>query len=163
LGKKRRTHSSFLSDDEAARERRRTEELVRSIVGKTRPASSVIKEPLSSSSRVGNQTTRVDETSYFAVDYDDKDKLVLVYGKEIPEGIPFRLGFSQSETVGIYRLLGKALATIGDSQRSVLVGEKKTALLLTTMELADSSCYIKIRRRPCASSSWRSMKTKRCG
>jgi hypothetical protein len=92
LGKKRRTHSSFLSDDEAARERRRTEELVRSIVGKTRPASSVIKEPLSSSSRVGNQTTRVDETSYFAVDYDDKDKLVLVYGKEIPEGIPFRLG-----------------------------------------------------------------------
>ena len=92
MGKKRRTHPSFLSNDEAARERRRTEELVRSIAGKTYPASSAIKKPLSSSNRVGSQTARVDETSYFAVDYDDKDKLVLVYGKEIPEGIPFRLG-----------------------------------------------------------------------
>jgi len=125
LDKKRRTHPSFLSDDEAARERRRTEELVRSIVGKTHPASSVIKKQLPSS-EMRNQTTRVGETSHFAVDYNDKDKLVLVYGKEIPEGIPFKLGFSQSETVAIYRLLGKALTTMRNSQQSMLLGEKNS-------------------------------------
>jgi hypothetical protein len=123
LGKKRRTHPSFLSDDEAARERRRTEELVRSIVGKTHPARSVVKKQLPTIV-IRNQTTRVGETSYFAVDFNDKDKIVEVYEKEVPEGFPFKLGFSQSETVAIYRLLGKALATMRSSQQSMPIGEK---------------------------------------
>lgn len=124
MGKKRRTHPSFLSDDEAARERRRTEELVRSIVGKTHPAkNSVVKKQLPTIV-IRNQTTRVGETSYFAVDFNDKDKIVEVYGKEVPEGFHFKLGFSQSETVAIYRLLGKALATMRSSQQSIPIGEK---------------------------------------
>jgi hypothetical protein len=125
LDKKRRTHPSFLSDDEAARERRRTEELVRGIVRRTHPASSVIKKPLPSLV-LRDQTTRVGETSCYAVDFNDKDKLAVVYGKEIPEGIPFKLELSQSETVAIYHLLRKALATMRNSRQSMLVGEKNS-------------------------------------
>jgi len=161
LGRKRRTHSSFLSDDEAARERRRTEELVRSIVGKTHPASSVIKKPLPSFVW-RNQTTRVGETSCFAVDFNDKDKLVVVYGKEIPKECPFKLEFSQSEAVAIYRLLRKALTTMRNSQQSMLVGEKNS-FAVDYDETRTLSCCIKRRKRPCADLSWHSMKTKRCG
>jgi hypothetical protein len=125
LDKKRRTHPSFLSDDEAAREKRRTEELVRSVVGKTHDASDVIEEPLPSFI-IRNHVTRVGETSNFAVDFNDKEKLVVVYGKEMPNGCPFNLRFSQSETVAIYHLLEKALTTMLNSKRSVLIGEKNS-------------------------------------
>ena len=122
MDRKRRTHPSFLSDDEANRERRRTEEMVRDIVGNGQLPTSVIKKHVPNFVR--NQTTRVGETSYFAVDFNDKDKLVILYGKEIPNEHPFKLKFSESETVGIYRLLGKALGTMRNSQQSMRIGEK---------------------------------------
>jgi hypothetical protein len=122
LDRKRRTHPSYLSDDEAGRERRRTEEFVRSLVGNTHSTSSGMEKRVPS--LVRNQTTRVGETNCFAVDFNDKDKLVVLYGKEIPEESPFKLRFSMGETVAIYRLLGKALGTIRNSQQSMRVGEK---------------------------------------
>ena len=53
-------------------------------------------------------STSVGETSNFSVDYDRKNKLVLVYGKEIPRDCPFKLAFNESETSAVIELLTKA-------------------------------------------------------
>lgn len=56
MDRKRRTHPSYLSNDEAGRERRRTEELVRSLVGNTHSTSSVMEKCVPN--LVRNQTNR---------------------------------------------------------------------------------------------------------
>jgi hypothetical protein len=87
----RRTRPGFLSDDEAARDRRRTEEMVKGFLKR-------------------KQATRIGETNSFVVDFNDQDRLVIVYGKEISKDCPFKLGFNESETTAMINLLEKARA-----------------------------------------------------
>ena len=63
----RRTNPSFLSDGEAARESRRLGQMVEGFLR-------------------WNPLVRVGETDNFAVDYDKRERLVFVYGKESPKG-----------------------------------------------------------------------------
>ena len=86
---KRRTYPGFMSKDEAARDARRLQEMVRSF-------------------ERFNPVSRIGETENFIVDYDCAKKLVLVYGKENPEECTFKLGFNEDETSSIINLLMKA-------------------------------------------------------
>jgi len=88
---KRRTHPGFLSDDEAAREKKRVEEMVRGFSKR-------------------QQVTNIGETNSFVVDYDAHLKLVLVYGKEIPADCNFKIGLNETETSRVIDLLVKARA-----------------------------------------------------
>jgi hypothetical protein len=94
----RRTHPSYLSSDEAARERRRTGEMVRSIV-RTKQAARPVES---------KGTTRVGETDHFIVDFNDEEKLIIVYGKEVPAECGFKLAFDKDELRKIVDLLKKA-------------------------------------------------------
>ena len=138
MDKKGRYHASFLSKEEAARESRRTEAMVRGMTGIGKPRNNFIEnaaiDPVSQPSvNVKakpavklSQITRVDETNNFAVDYNDKDKLVVLYGKEIPNECPFRVRFSLSETAAVTRLLGKALEMMRNNPQTMRVGEKNS-------------------------------------
>lgn len=94
----RRTHPAFLSDGEAARERERTQETVRSIARR-------------------KQITKIGETNGFVVDFDSHERLVIVYGKETPKECPFKLGFNKSETTAMINLLKKAKAFFYENQK----------------------------------------------
>jgi hypothetical protein len=85
---KRRTHPSYLSDGEAAREMARTKEMVDGF-SRFKPVINVGK------------------TKNFVVDFDRKEGLILIYGKEIQEGCPFKLAFNENETKAIIDLLAK--------------------------------------------------------
>ena len=85
----RRTYPGFLSKDEAARDARRLQEMVRGF-------------------EKFNPVSRIGETENFIIDYDCAKKIVLVYGKEIPAECHFKLGFDESETCSIINLLVKA-------------------------------------------------------
>lgn len=87
----RRTRPGFLSDGEAAREARRTEEMVRGFLN---------WKPI----------VRVGETDSFAIDFDHKEKLVFLYGKEIPKEFPFKLAFNENEISAIIEQLAKVRA-----------------------------------------------------
>jgi hypothetical protein len=87
----RRTRSAYLSEAEAARDRERTERMVKSIIK-------------------GKQVTRVGETSNFFVDYDNNERLVMVYGKEALVEFQFKLAFNKSETKALAKLLITGLA-----------------------------------------------------
>ena len=76
-----------------------------------------------------SQITRLGETNYFALDYDDKDKIVALYGKEIPKDSSSRLKLSFNETVAVYRLLGKALDIMRNNPWSVRVGENSSFIV----------------------------------
>ncbi len=84
----RRTQPGYLSEGEAARESERISNMVRGFLK-------------------WNPITRVGETTNFAVDFDRSKRLVLIYGKEIPQGCSFKLAFSESETDAITDLLVK--------------------------------------------------------
>jgi hypothetical protein len=85
----RRTRPGFLSEGEAEAERRRTEEMVRGF------------------SR-WEWVKRIGETSNFVVDFDVRERLLFVYGKETSKGCPFKLAFNESETTAVIDLLVKA-------------------------------------------------------
>ena len=85
---KRRTHPGYLSDGEAARETARTQEMVDGF-SRFKPVINVGK------------------TENFVVDFDRKEGLILIYGKEIHEGCPFKLAFDEQETKAITDLLVK--------------------------------------------------------
>jgi hypothetical protein len=118
----RRTYPSFLSNDEAARERRRTEEMVKGIVGIGHVGSSVERKQVASLVKWSG-TTRLGETDRFIVDFNGEKRLVSVYGKEVPVGSPFKLGLSLSQAIGIRELLKKAINVMVGTQR-VKIGEK---------------------------------------
>jgi len=86
---KRRTHHGYLSDDEASREKNRIEEMVRGF-------------------QKFNPISRIGETENFFIDYDHAKRLFFVYGKEVPVGCNFKLGFDESEISSIINLLVKA-------------------------------------------------------
>jgi hypothetical protein len=119
---KRRTHPSFLSNDEAARERRRTEEMVRGIVGFSHAINSVENKQVASIAN-WKGTTRLGETCRFIVDFSGEERLVIICGKEIPFGSPFKLGLTLSQAIGIRELLKKAIDVMRGSQK-VKIGEK---------------------------------------
>lgn len=121
---KRRTNPAFLSDEEARRERRRTGEMVRRIVGNSQTSSDVRRKQVTSFVR-RNQITRAGETNYFIVDFNGQDRQLVIYRKEIPKTYPFKLGFSLSETVAIIRLLEQAKAIMGNKQVT-RIGEKNS-------------------------------------
>jgi hypothetical protein len=56
----------------------------------------------------GNRVTRIGETSNFVVDYDDNERFVMLYGKEVPTECQFKLSFDESETRAVIDLLIKA-------------------------------------------------------
>jgi hypothetical protein len=103
---KRRTHPSYLSNDEAAREGRRTEEMVRSIVCISHSESSVERKQMASSVK-SKGTTKVGETENFIVDFDGDKKLVIVYGKEVQAECRFKLTFDKDELAKMVDLLKK--------------------------------------------------------
>jgi hypothetical protein len=57
-----------------------------------------------------NPLVRVGETDNFAIDYDKKDRLVFVYGKETPKECPFKLAFNESEISKLLEQLARARA-----------------------------------------------------
>jgi hypothetical protein len=87
----RRTRPAYLSEAKAARDRERTERMVKSIIK-------------------GNQVTRVGETSNFFVDYDNNERLVMVYGKEAQTEFQFKLALNKNETKALVKLLISGLA-----------------------------------------------------
>jgi hypothetical protein len=62
----------------------------------------------------GKEATRIGETSNFAVDFDGYERLVILYGKEVPKECNFKLAFNESETKAIIELLAKARALFHD-------------------------------------------------
>jgi hypothetical protein len=103
---KRRTHPSYLSDDEAARERERTEEMVKGFVAARYSGSSVERKQGESLFK-SKGTTKVGETDNFIVDFDHEEKLVIVYGKEVQAECRFKLAFDKDELTRMIDLLKK--------------------------------------------------------
>ena len=118
---KRRTHPSYLSNDEAARERR-TEAMVRGIVEHRYPRTTVEINPVAIAAKWSG-TTRLGETGRFILDFESDERLVVIRGKEIPSGSPFKLSFTLSQAIYIRGLLKKAIDLIQGTQR-VIIGEK---------------------------------------
>ena len=54
------------------------------------------------------QVVRIGETKSFVVNYDRKENLVMIHGKEIPNLCAFKLAFNESETKAMIDLLLKA-------------------------------------------------------
>lgn len=125
---KRRTHRSFLSDEEASRDTRRTEEAVRSIVGNRQVRSSDVRIKQAPSCFVVAPTVRVGETDCFIVEFNGKDRQVAVYGKEIPSEAPFKLKLKISETKDMICLLEKAKAVM-EKEEVTRIGEGKNFIV----------------------------------
>jgi hypothetical protein len=68
-------------------------------------------------------TTRLGETDHFIVDFNGKERLVIVYGKEVPVGSSFKLGLSLGQAIGIRELLKKAIGVMQGTER-VKIGEE---------------------------------------
>jgi hypothetical protein len=51
---------------------------------------------------------RIGETGSFVVDFDVRERLLFVYGKETSKGCPFKLAFNESETTAVIDLLVEA-------------------------------------------------------
>ena len=114
---KRRTNPAFLSNNEADRERRRTEEVVRSIVGNkpicSNARSNIRREQVTRHAR-WNPIKRVGETNNFIIEFNYQDKLIAICGKEFLNGSPFKLRFSISESKTIINFLAKARNMMGN-------------------------------------------------
>lgn len=103
---RRRTHPSYLSDDEAARERRRTQEMVRSIVGISYSGRSVERKQAADLVK-SKGITRVGETDHFIVDFSSEERLVFVYGKEVQAECRFKLALNKDDVIRMVDLLKK--------------------------------------------------------
>ncbi len=126
---KRRTNASFLSDEEAARESKRTEDFVRSIAGTDSTRLSVSKKKQmpkeqKSTCSAENSTATVGESDEFEVDFDRQNKIISIYGKEIPNRCQIKLKIRMSETKDLICLLEKAKNIVSD-QEVQSIGEGK--------------------------------------
>lgn len=127
---KRRTNPGFLSDEEAARERERTSEIVRSIAGNS-PMNRKVRRNANRKQVarfVKNPIKRIGETDCFLVDFNYQDRVVVVYGKEIPKGCPFKLRFTMSDTSTVICFLEKANAML-DKEEVTRIGERKNLVV----------------------------------
>jgi len=130
---KRRTNPAFLSNDEAARETKRTEDYVRSIAGNTHVTGNAVGKKQMPKEQaptyfIENPIIRVGETERFIVDFDSQDKLIAIYGKEIPVGHHFKLKVRISQTRDMICLLEKAKTVIG-SKEVIRIGEEKSLVV----------------------------------
>ncbi len=127
---KRRTNASFLSDEEAARESKRTEDFVRSIAGnksttfKLDRKKQMPKEQQSTCS-AENSTATVGESEKFEIDFDRQNKIISIYEKADPTESQPKLKIRMSETKDFICTLEKA-KTIISSQEVQTIGEGKT-------------------------------------
>ena len=122
LGEKR-THPGFLSDGEAAREQRREAEMVRNIVGAEHEESSSEGKKAANLARWSGQT-RIGETARFIVDFNGEDRLVTVYGKDVPVDSGFKLTLTMSQAIGIRDLMMKGIDVMRGTKRA-RIGERK--------------------------------------
>jgi hypothetical protein len=124
---KRRTHPSYLSNDEAARERRRTEAMVRGIVEHRYPRTTVEINPVAIAAKWSG-TTRLGETGRFILDFEGDERLVIIRGMEIPSESLFKLSLTLSQAIAIRELLKKAMNVLW-STRWVKIGEKNGVIV----------------------------------
>jgi hypothetical protein len=132
---KSRTNPSFLSDVEANRERRRTEEFVKSITGtdhkliENRPYNrkATIRKFYSGNSGRGRKQRPFDhrnydypknkrivgESSNFVVQFNRRERLIEIYGKDFFVGRTFKLKFSICESKSVINFLAMARNTLG--------------------------------------------------
>lgn len=122
-----RTNPNFLSDDEVLRERKRTEDFVRSITGvspKSKEVQRVVKTGYLKQTITNKQSrlfkTRksikfVGETSNFVVQFNYSDKSIQLYGKDFFIGKAFKLKFKVSETKTIINLLSQATNALANN------------------------------------------------
>lgn len=96
--------------------------MVRSIAGISQSRSSVERKHAPSLVK-WKETTRLGETEHFIVDYDGKERLIIVYGKEVPVRSSFKLRLSRSQAIGISELLKKAIYVTQEKHR-LNIGEK---------------------------------------
>lgn len=130
---KRRTNPAFLSNDEAARDTKRTEDFVRSIAGNTHISENVVRKKQMPKEQaptyfIENPIIRVGETEYFIVDFNSQDKLIAIYGKENPVGYHFKLKVRISETKEMICLLEKAKTVMG-SKEVMRIGEEQSLVV----------------------------------
>ena len=124
---KRRTNRAFLSDEEAARESRRTEDFVRSIAGTNSTNVRIDKKKQipkehKSTCYAENSVMTVGESKGFAVDFDKLNKIISIYGKEVSNGCQLKLKVRISETKDLICLLEKA-KTVAATQEVTRIGE----------------------------------------
>lgn len=139
---RKRYHPCFLSDGEAARDRRRLEDMVRSITGvkqteairqaehaasinKWRISERIAEEETGRSSiktktpatTVGLRgTVKVGETGCFKVYFDLEKRVAIIHGREIPYGSPFRLRLNLTQAAGVLVLLERAKDMVWGSE-----------------------------------------------
>ncbi len=125
---KRRTNASFLSDEEAARESKRTEDFVRSIAGTKSPMSIAKKKQMPKEKKftsvAENSVVTLGESEGFVLDFDRQNKIISIYGKEIPNGCQFKLKVRMSETKDLICLLEKTKAAVA-IEDVISIGEGK--------------------------------------
>ena len=126
---KRRTNPSFLSNDEAARDTKRTIDFVRSIAVDNPVTENVYKKKhvtkqQKTTSLSEKRFIRGGKTEDFIVDFERQNKLISIYGKEIPYDCAFKLKVRISETKTLIYLLEKAITVLG-SNADIKVGERK--------------------------------------
>ena len=134
MGRERRTHPSFLSNNEAARESRRTSELVRSIVG-IEPVTKIHTKQAQSSWKASSELRqkkrlpkwkgdrRVGETDRFIVDCNSEDGLIRVYGKEVPRESPFKLDLTSNQAIDVLSALARMRNAMQDTTKLKLAGK----------------------------------------
>jgi hypothetical protein len=99
----RRTRPYYLSDDEAAREERRTRDMVHGFLN--------YRDRKNQKPKIC-PTKKVGETENFVVEYDTVQDLILVCERHNMVECPFKVGFNKYEIDAIIKLLsiGKQLA-----------------------------------------------------
>ena len=102
---KRRTYPAYLSDDEYAREQKRTDEIVEGIIRYTaRPRR---HNPLEKQPR--NLIEKIGYTKNFCIEVDYGQKTVLLKEKKIIVDCPFKLSITKDEVEDIVKLLIKGV------------------------------------------------------
>ncbi len=147
---KRRTHRSFLSDEEAARETRRTVAAVRSIAGKRQIQDNALKVKPALHGFIDAPTVRVGETDAFIVEYSGRDRKVAIYDKESSSQAPFKFKLKISETKNLICLLQKT--ALSEKQENTRLGEGQSFFVvdydgsqkLVTLYDKGSECRFKL-------------------
>jgi hypothetical protein len=126
LGRERRTNPGFLSGNEAARESRRIQEMVRSLTASNKivnqtslnPKPQSISKTTPSPSREINKKRKQERfmnigyDESFVVNFDKLDKITYIYGQEISWACPYKIIVSEQEIRSLTDLLENAKITL---------------------------------------------------
>jgi len=108
----RRTFPGYLSSNEQERERRRTDAMVKGILGYNalkHRYNQIEKQPR-------NPIETIGITSNFRIKIDYKQKTVLIKEKNIVTQCPFKLSIKQEEVEDIIKLLTKSVTLLHNRQ-----------------------------------------------